>query len=43
MNVINYNSVALVHKRTTWTERPRLVGEVSANLEKLVPTFEDIV
>jgi hypothetical protein len=26
------NSVALVHKRTIPTERPRLVGEVSANL-----------
>jgi hypothetical protein len=25
------NSVALVHKRTTQTERPPLVGEVSAN------------
>jgi hypothetical protein len=29
----NLNSVALVHKRTIPTERPRLVGEISANFE----------
>jgi hypothetical protein len=29
--IIINNSVALVHKRTIPTERPPLVGEVSAN------------
>jgi uncharacterized RmlC-like cupin family protein len=31
-NNIKLNSVAVVRKRTTPTERPPLVGEVSANL-----------
>jgi hypothetical protein len=30
-SIIKLNSVALAHKRTMSTERPPLVGEVSAN------------